>query len=137
MNADGSEQRTLGASLVQKVLGIGVAYEPAWSPEGERIAFISDVGPDKETWDNEEIFVMDLDGSGRTRLTNTPGNDHWPPTWSPEGTRIAFTSDGTDGYGEIYVMNSDGTDLTKLTDHPSGPLGGEPPLADAFPAWRP
>jgi hypothetical protein len=37
----------------------------------------------------------------------------------------------------IYVTNSDGTGLTKLTNHPSGPLGGEPPLADAFPAWRP
>jgi Tol biopolymer transport system component len=132
MNADGSEQRTLGASLVQKVLGIGVAVKPTWSPDGEKIAFVSNVGVD-----NQEICVVNSDGAQRRRLTDIPGHDHWPPTWSPEGTRIAFTSDSTDGYGEIYVMNSDGTDLTKLTDHPSGPLGGEPPLADAFPAWRP
>ena len=46
------------------------------------------------------------DGSGRTRLTEIPGNDHWPPTWTPDGTRIAaFTSDGTKGKGEIYMMN--------------------------------
>ena len=123
MNADGSEQRSLGASLVQKVFGIGVAEEPAWSPEGERIAFAAYVGRD-----NEEIFVMDVDGSGRTRLTEIPGNDHWPPTWSPDGTRIAFTSDGNEGRGEIYVMNADGSGLTQLTDDPAD---------DAFPAWRP
>ena len=127
MNADGSEQRTLD---------IRGASEPAWSPDGELIAYVADVGPDIESCDNEEIFVMNSDGSGRTRLTDIPGNDHWPPTWSPDGTRLAFTSDGKDGYGEIYVMSSDGSGLTQLTHHPSGPL--EPsPLADTFPSWRP
>ena len=127
MNSDGSEQRTLG------IRGAG---EPAWSPDGEKIAYVTDIGGEGIRDINEEIYMMNADGSGRTRLTDIPGNDHWPPTWSPDGTRIAFTSDGTDGYGEIYVMNSDGTGLTKLTDHPSGPLGGEPP-AYTFPAWRP
>jgi TolB protein len=63
-------------------------------------------------------------------LTNIPGNDHWPPTWSPDGTRIAFTSDGTkdNADAEIYVMNSDGSGLTKLTDDPA---------YDSFPVWRP
>ena len=46
-------------------------------------------------------------GSGRTRLTDIPGYDHWPPTWSPDGTRLAFTSEGTENDSEIYVMNSD------------------------------
>jgi len=64
---------------------------------------------------HEEIYVMNTDGTERTRLTDIPGYDHWPPTWSPDGTRIAFTSDGTEDNGEIYVMNSDGTGLTKLT----------------------
>jgi Tol biopolymer transport system component len=127
MNADGSGRRTLD---------VRGASEPAWSPHGERIAYIIDVGKDKETWDNEEIYVMNPDGSGQTRLTDIDGNDHWPPTWSPDGTRIAFTSDGTDGYGEIYVMSSDGSGLTQVTHHPSGPL--EPsPLADTFTSWRP
>ena len=56
------------------------------------------------------------DGSGRTRLTEIPGNDHWPPAWSPDGTRIAFTSDATKGNPEIYVMNVGSSGLTKLTD---------------------
>ncbi len=71
---------------------------------------------------------MDADGSHRTRLTDIPGNDHWPPTWSPDVTRIAFTSDGTEGRGEIYVMNSDGSGLTRLTHDPAD---------DSFPAWQP
>ena len=47
---------------------------------------------------------------------------------SPDGTRIAFTSEGTRDNSEIYVMNSDGSGLTKLTDDPAD---------DTFPAWRP
>jgi Tol biopolymer transport system component len=119
VNADGSEQRTLD---------VRGASQPAFSPNGEKIAYVADVGPDKDTWDNEEVFVMNPDGSGRTRLTDIPGNDHWPPAWSPDGTRIAFTSDGAGQDGEIQVINADGSGLTTLTD------GWD---YDAFPAWRP
>jgi Tol biopolymer transport system component len=120
MNSDGSEQRWLGGSLLQRLSGIADGEEPAWSPDGEKIAFAYER--------DGEIYTMNVDGSGRTRLTDTPGYDHWPPTWSPDGTRIAFTSEGPDGTGEIYVMNSDATGLTKLTDNPAD---------DSFPAWRP
>jgi TolB protein len=71
---------------------------------------------------------MNADGSGRTRLTDIPGNDHWPPKWSPDSTRIAFTSDGIEEHAQIYVMNSDGSGLTWLTDNPAD---------DSLPAWRP
>ena len=113
MNTGGSELRELP----------GVAYEAAWSPNGEQFAYVTSRG-----MNNEEIYVMNTDGSKRTRLTDIPGHDHWPPTWSPDGTRIAFTSDGTEDNGEIYVMNSDGSGLTKLTDDSA---------YDSFPAWRP
>ena len=62
---------------------------------------------------------MNPDGSARKRLTDISGNDHWPPTWSP---------DGTAQMGEIYAMNSDGSCLTRLTYARA---------YDAFPAWRP
>ena len=124
MNADGSDQRTLpGASLSDRLSGNADGEEPTWSPDGERIAFAATAGKD-----NEEIYVVKVDGSGRTRLTDIPGYDHWPPTWSPDGTRLAFTSEGTENNSEIYVMNSDGSGLARLTDSPA---------ADAFPAWRP
>ena len=56
------------------------AYDgwPAWSPGGERIAFVS-------TRDgHEEIYVVDADGSSLQRLTNTPGRSR-RPSWSPDG----------------------------------------------------
>jgi TolB protein len=123
MDAEGSERRRLAGSLIRRLTDTADGEEPAWSPDGERIAFASNVG-----MDNAEIFAMNSDGSDRTRLTDIPGHDHWPPTWSPDSSRIAFTSDGTKGKGEIYVMNADGSGLTKLTDNPAD---------DAFPAWRP
>jgi dipeptidyl aminopeptidase/acylaminoacyl peptidase len=51
---------------------------------------------------NGEIYAVNVDGSGRTRLTNIPGHDHWPLAWSSDGTRITFTSEGTENDSEIY-----------------------------------
>jgi Tol biopolymer transport system component len=42
---------------------------------------------------DEEVFVMNADGTGVQQLTTVPGNDHWPPTWSPDGRQIVYTSD--------------------------------------------
>ena len=75
-----------------------------------RIAFHSDRDG------NQEIYVMDADGSNQTRLTNNGAEDS-EPVWSPNGSKIAFMSD-RDGNFEIYVMNADGSNQTRLTnDH--------------------
>lgn len=80
---------------------------PVWSSDGQRIAFSSDRDG------NEEIYVMNADGSGVTRLTNDPAFDG-EPSWSPDGQRIAFTSD-RDGDYDIYVIRRDGNVQVNLT----------------------
>ncbi|MBI5653024.1 MAG: PxKF domain-containing protein [Chloroflexi bacterium] len=58
---------------------------------------------------------MNADGSGQTNLTNSTSNDN-VPSWSPDGTKILFTSD-RNGNQEIYVMNVNGSGQTNLTNH--------------------
>jgi Tol biopolymer transport system component len=84
-----------------------------------RIAFVSDRDG------NSEIYVMNPDGSGQTRLTNNPAKDI-DPAWSPDGRRIAFVSNRS-GTLEIFVMKADGSNVTQLTD------GG----GNEDPAWSP
>lgn len=60
-----------------------------------------------------ELYVMNADGSGQTRLTFDEGLDD-SPSWSPDGRRIAFTS-RRDGNSEIYVMDADGSSQRRLT----------------------
>jgi Tol biopolymer transport system component len=113
MNADGSGVRQLTDSPAGNV-------NPAWSPDGTRIAFTSvRADPNPETCDpcNWEIYVMNADGQGATRLTEHPAVDEYP-TWSPDGARLTFVS-WRDGNAEIYVMNSDGSGLIRLTNHPA------------------
>ena len=97
---------------------------PAWSPDGKRIAFSS------ERDGNDEIYVMDTDGSNLIRLTNRPELDWWP-AWSPDGMRIAYaTQKGKPGdwHHEIWIMNADGSNQICLTLGPSD---------EAYPAWSP
>ena len=90
--------------------------DPNWSPDGSRIAFLSD----REDTDNEhvlyDIYVVNIDGFGLHRLIDNPGNDGGI-SWSPDGKHIAFYSD-RQGSRDIYVMNDDGSGLSRLTDDP-------------------
>jgi Tol biopolymer transport system component len=87
-------------------LTISSAYDqsPVWSPDGSRIAYVSD-------WD---IYVMNADGSNPHNLTQNPAYDI-SPTWSPDGTQIAFASFRDEDW-EIYAMNMDGCNVRRLTD---------------------
>ena len=88
-------------------------------PSG-KIAFVSDRDG------NNEIYLMDTDGSNQTNITNSVADD-WAPTWSHDSKKIAFTSN-RDGDNEIYVMNSDGSNVIQLTNNSN---------EDDRPKWSP
>jgi len=71
---------------------------------------------------NDEIYVMNADGTGQTRLTNNAASDVGP-AWSPDGTKIAFNR----GF-DIFVMNADGSSQIRLTSSAA---------MNIAPAWSP
>jgi len=93
---------------------------PAWSPDGRKLAFVS------QRDGNSEIYVMNADGSAQENLTRQPASDSHP-SWSRDGRRIVFVSRRDDN-SEIYVMNADGSGLRNLTRTPSD---------DLDPSWSP
>lgn len=94
--------------------------QPAWSPDGSRIAFMS--GRDN----NSEIYVMDADGSNLINLSQHEAIDSMP-SWSSDGQWIAFTSNRESNF-ELYMVRTDGTQLTRLTYNQ---------LTDYTPVFRP
>jgi Tol biopolymer transport system component len=115
---DGSHQRRLtkekgDASTPQ---GLFFQIEPAWSPDGSQIAFVSRRdGP-------AHLYVMRADGTDTRRLTNTGRDDHHP-SWSPDGRRIVFARDGM-----LEVMPAGGGEARRIGDAPGNAQE---------PAWSP
>jgi len=101
-------------------------FQPTWSPDGERIAFVSlHVGSSRF----DQLYTMDPDGGDRARLTDLEGGNVEEPAWSPDGERIAFyVSFGGAIDDEIFTVGADGSGLVQLTDNA---------LSDSDPAWSP
>ena len=122
-------QKTWGIATVFRMLILLSLLAFLVSPSVSYAAFPGTNGKiafDSNRNGNEEIYVMNPDGSGLSQLTFSSGADSYPE-WSADGTRIVFDSD-RDGNHEIYVMNADGTGQTNLTNDPN---------VDLVPTWSP
>ena len=108
MDADGNNKR-----LVKNARGL----HPTWSPDGKRIAFIAGKNPG----DDAQIYVMDVDGRNRMRLTRDFVHKRLP-SWSHDGKRIAYVGDNV-----IWVVDSDGKNPRQLTEH----------VTEEHPTWSP
>lgn len=98
MNADGSDARRLTPEGVD-------AQQPAWSPDGRRIAFtVAEEG-------RFMIYVMNADGTDSRRLTTGPEDEN--PMWSPDGSMIAFFRGN--GSTDLWLMNPDGSALSETS----------------------
>ena len=100
MESDGSKQVRLTVDPARD-------YDPSWSPDGERIAFVSN-----RERGQEQIFVMDSDGGNTTRLT--ADSTHQEPAWSPNRDKIAYVRNK--GGRQIWIMDADGGNQTQLTE---------------------
>jgi dipeptidyl aminopeptidase/acylaminoacyl peptidase len=86
--------------------GHAAEIDPAWSPDGKRIAFA------RQMDGAFDLFASAPDGSGLSRLTDTPGVDELGPAWAPDGERLAFAryQEGIEhGPGKLWLARPDGT----------------------------
>jgi TolB protein len=119
------QQNALGSVYIMdedgsnKVLVPGAGDSPTLSPDGTRVAYIAYLAQ------SNDVCIVNVDGSGFQRLTNTPDNDY-NPSWSPDGKKILF-SRGEAGANDIYIMNANGSSPTKIADVAD----------DYYPRWSP
>jgi TolB protein len=100
---------------------------PVWSPDNQAIAYTS-YRPSGQFGMYQDIILSFIQTGARTTPANgSPQRQNYLPIFSPDGTRIAFTSN-RDGNPEIYVMNQDGTGLRRMTNNPA---------IDVTPTWSP
>jgi Tol biopolymer transport system component len=113
MNADGSGGTQLTTGPADDV-------DPAWSPDGSKIAFTSNRAG------NWNIYTMGADGTGLRQINTSVFADR-QAAWSPDGSKLAFTSNRS-GNWNVYVVGADTTGIRQLTTSPT---------SEAQPAWSP
>jgi hypothetical protein len=86
----------------------GLSYDPVWSPDGSRIAYVSTENG------SDDIWVVYADGEGATWLVKNDWEWDKHPSWSPDGKRIVFWSN-RHGLKQIFVMDADGQNVQLLS----------------------
>lgn len=119
VNADGTDP-------VRLTTNTATDEGPAWSPDGKRIAFVSNRDSGAEPLGGSDIYTMDADGSNVVRLTF--GSFNSGPSWSPDGRKIVF-SGLRDGNLGIFVMSLDNPTTITNVGHARG--------YQVDPAWSP
>ena len=97
-------------------------FDPAWSPDGQRIAFASMGAPDYSI----DMYAMDPDGTDRVQLSHTPGLIEEDPAWSPDGSRIAFSGVRPGKGWNVFMMPAEGPGHHIVVD-----------ALSLYPAWYP
>ncbi|MER6086434.1 hypothetical protein [Streptomyces bluensis] len=116
--------RSADGSVRRLTSGMDAAH-PRLTPDGRSVVFDSagPGGPDGGT--QRDLWLVRTDGTGLTRLTDTPSDEEWP-TVSPDGRRLAYSSDSDPTAGQqIYVRPLNGGTATRVTD-PANGTAGEP-----------
>ncbi|MGV8840719.1 MAG: TolB family protein [Bauldia sp.] len=109
MNIDGTDAHPVIAEPEFQI------WQPEWSPDGARIVFAG-----RREGEAPDIYVMNVDGTGMTQLTDTEDGEY-DPVFSPDGTTIAYTRGVTapnedDGRFNVWAMDADGTNQRNLTN---------------------
>lgn len=90
------------------------ACQPEWSPDGERLIFISPCEENEEVYDNANLFVVNADGSGLEPLPAMEGGG-FDPAWSPDGKSILFTSTRNNFRPQIFKYDLGTNQVTRLS----------------------
>jgi Tol biopolymer transport system component len=95
------------------------SFQYDWSPDAKKLAYVKYNGGYGNG--NQDIYLMNIDGSNSTKVTDDAAVET-SPTWSPDGTKIAFVSDRANigKQSGIYIMNSDGSNVVALVNGKEG-----------------
>lgn len=118
MNTDGSD-------LTQLTRQVNGACQPAWSPDGSQIVFVSPCQPKNDTFPGGSLFVMNADGSNiRPLLITLNLEGDFSPNWSPDGRKIAYTSlrGGRPQIAIFYIEDAVSIVLSKSNSFDSNPV---------------
>jgi len=105
-----------GGPVRQITSGPAFDFDPRWSPDGNDIAFLRDIG----TGDND-LYVVHANGAGLRQLTATPTVAEFGPAWAPDNTEILFFA-GSGGPTHLYAISPAGGSPTQVSTTPRAPL---------------